>query len=246
MLSRIQSTLRAVIAARSTRVGPFLVHIDEHSDSPFRNYAVPDDAAAPTAEQVKALVAAFVRQGRMPRLEYVAPAPAVDAALESAGFTLEIRLPVMAIEPGELRSAGRTPDALAVSTATTDAELWDAAAVQNAAYGEPETTQPDLDRLRSTVDRGGAVVLARLDGKPAGAGLFTPPSGGLTEIAAVGVLPEFRRRGIASAVGTALTEGAFAAGLRPFLQTETENEGRLYGRLGYRRIGAVVAMSLPK
>lgn len=244
MLSRIQSTLRSVVERASTRVGPFLVHIDEHSESPFRNFAIPDDDAAPTAAQVQELIAAFGDHGRTPRLEYVAPAPAVDESLLGAGFTLETRLPLMTVGQDELHDLA-VPNDLALITAGSDAELWEVAAVQNVAYGEQEPTQPDLDRLRSTVDRGGAVILARHGDRPAGAGLFAPPAHGLTEIAAVGVLPEYRRRGIASAVGRALTDAAFAAGVTPFLQTETENENRLYGRLGYRTIGAVVAMSLP-
>jgi hypothetical protein len=44
------------------RIGPFLVRFDEHSDSPFRNYAIPDDAAQPSAEDVAALVVAFSRR----------------------------------------------------------------------------------------------------------------------------------------------------------------------------------------
>lgn len=90
------------------------------------------------------------------------------------------------------------------------------------------------------------MVLARCDGAPAGAGLFTPPHEGLAEIAAVGVIPEYRRRGIASAVGAALTRAVFAAGAMPYLQTETKNEQRLYGRLGYRAIGELIATSLPR
>jgi predicted GNAT family acetyltransferase len=58
------------------------------------------------------------------------------------------------------------------------------------------------------------------------------------------VIPEHRRRGIASAVGAALTRAVFAAGAIPYLQTETRNEQRLYGRLGYRAIGELIAASL--
>lgn len=46
---QIQSFLRAAIARRpgAVRVGPFLVGFDAHDNSPFRNYAVPDDGASP-------------------------------------------------------------------------------------------------------------------------------------------------------------------------------------------------------
>lgn len=46
---QIQSFLRAAIVRRppAVRIGPFLVSFDDHDDSPFRNYAVPDDGASP-------------------------------------------------------------------------------------------------------------------------------------------------------------------------------------------------------
>ncbi len=120
-----------------------------------------------------------------------------------------------------------------------------AAWVQNIAYsGEAEVTEADADRLRGTNSAGGVVVLARCESEPAGAGLFTPPSDGLAEIAAVAVLPEYRRRGIASAVGADLSQRAFAAGVTPYRQTETHNENRLYGRLGCSTVGELVALSL--
>jgi hypothetical protein len=43
-----------------------------------------------------------------------------------------------------------------------------------------------------------------------------------------------------------LTRAVFAAGAMPYLQTETKNEQRLYGQLGYRAIGELTATSLPR
>jgi ribosomal protein S18 acetylase RimI-like enzyme len=245
MLSRIQSSLRKGISQGAERVGPFLVRFDEHSDSLYRNYAIPDDAAQPSAEDVVALLVAFARHGRTPRLEYVAPAPAVDDALAAAGFTVDLRLPLMTIAPEELRDPAEQPG-VEVVEARSEEDLRAAAWVQNIAYGEPADVGDvvQLGRLRATTGAGGAVMLARREGAPAGAGLFTPPHDGLAEIAAIGVIPEHRRRGIASAVGAALTRAVFAAGVIPYLQTETRNEQRLYGRLGYRAIGELTAISL--
>ncbi|HEY7812272.1 MAG TPA: GNAT family protein, partial [Nakamurella sp.] len=82
----LQGALRASIAARAQRVGPFLVTFDPDSDIPPRNYAVPDDHARPTPVDVDALIAAFLARGRLPHLEIVLPAPGVERALEEAGF----------------------------------------------------------------------------------------------------------------------------------------------------------------
>ncbi len=54
-------------------------------------------------------------------------------------------------------------------------------------------------------------LLARLDGVPAGAGSALPASGA-AEIAGIGTLPEFRARGIGSAVTARLVDRLFAGG----------------------------------
>ena len=244
MLLEIQSSLRKSILNGAERVGPFLVRFDDHTDNPFSNYAIPDHEARPSQQDVAALVAAFRRRARTPRLEYVTPAPAVDKALAAAGFTVDVRLPLMTMAADDLRVPA-SPPGVELIAATSDEDLLAVARVQNIAYGEPaEAGEHDVDRLRRTIAAGGGVVLSRCDGVPAGAGLFTPPRDGLAEIAAVGVVPQFRQRGIASAMGAELTRAVFAAGATPYLQTETTNEQRLYGKLGYRTVGELIAIGL--
>jgi ribosomal protein S18 acetylase RimI-like enzyme len=123
--------------------------------------------------------------------------------------------------------------------------LRSAAQIQHIAYREPgDVADADLARLQATVDNGGVVILALCGGAPAGGGLATPPRDGLAELAGVGVIPGYQGRGIASALVAALTRSVFAVGTTPYLQTETTNEQRLYGRLGYRTIGELTATSL--
>lgn len=90
------------------------------------------------------------------------------------------------------------------------------------------------------------VVLAWLGGAPAGGGAFSPPRDGLSLLWGVGVLAEYRRRGIAAAVGELLTRRAHAAGMTPFLEVEGPAERRLYERLGYRQVGVLTTISLPE
>jgi ribosomal protein S18 acetylase RimI-like enzyme len=243
LLRRIQSSLRAGIARRAKQVGPFLAHFDEHSDNPFRNYAVPDDGARPSGEEVRALMSEFAERGRVPRLEYVAPAPAVDSALRTAGFTVDLELGLMVLGAAGLREPV-PPDQVKVVTALSEEDLWSAARAQHLAYGEPgEPTASDVARLRGTLEAGGLVLLALRDGEPAGAVLALAPNDRLSEIAAVGVAPEHQRRGIASTLVAEASRAVLTSGSWPYLQTETANEQRLYGRLGYERIGSLIATS---
>src|SRR5271167_3862962 len=94
--SQIQRYLRSHALAKQNheRSGPFLIGFDAGDPNPFRNYAVPDDGAAPSAADIEALVVSFTRRNRKPRLEYIAAAaPAVEPTLIARGFAVEKRFP---------------------------------------------------------------------------------------------------------------------------------------------------------
>ena len=252
MTVQIQGYLRALAARRrgAERIGPFLAAYDSHSDNPYRNYAIPDDRAEPTPDEVQALIAAFALRGRTPRLEYVpVAAPAVEAALRDAGFVAEGRYPLMTVTPQLARDLPQPPG-IALLLATTDDDLLAAATVQNIAYGEPAApTTHDVARLRSTLDDGGIVALARdaANGEPVGAGLCTSPIDGVTEVAAIGVIPDYRRRGVAGALTALLVRAAIAAGVTaPFLMSASEEGARIYARAGFAPVSEVLMISRPR
>lgn len=234
-LRDIQACLRAAIEQRAQPVGPFLVLINSESDNPFLNYAVPVDGAAPTAADVTALVEFFRSRDRMPRLEYVRPAPDVDQPLVAAGFDVAATLTLMAVD--RLVPPAEVPG-YRVRLVDDEAGLKEVLLVQNVAYGEPDLTA-DRIGIRRTVRDGGCVALATEEatGAPAGAGLWPPQRFGLVEVLGIGVLPDHRRRGIAASVASALTEEALRRGHQPFLQVEKDEPFRIYERIGYQVIG---------
>jgi len=148
MHATLQASLRAALRDRRDveSIGPFLATFDPDSDSPFRNYAVPDDGARPTPEEVEDLRRAFVRRGRLPRLEFL-PAAALEAeaTLLQAGFVTEARLPIMTCAPTQLRELA-PPPGIRLDVAVGSDALGQAAAIQNAAYGAPEPTATDVAR----------------------------------------------------------------------------------------------------
>ncbi|MEV0681125.1 GNAT family N-acetyltransferase [Actinosynnema sp. NPDC050436] len=245
MLTEIQASLRASLRPDAERIGPFLVRFDAHSDNPFMNYAVPEEGAAPTPADVEALVAAFRARGRTPRLEYLRPFPAVDAALEEAGFTVDQLLPMMAVERADL-VVPDVPEGVRLVDATSDDELARLTEAQHRAFGvDPIPRDAAVRRQRSLLDDGGSLLLAVVDGTAVGGGAITGPANGLAQVAGIAVVPEHRGRGIASAVCGELTRRVFAAGWTPFLETEADGKaGRLYGPIGYRTIGQSAAISL--
>ncbi|MEU5690519.1 GNAT family N-acetyltransferase [Actinosynnema sp. NPDC020468] len=243
MLPRIQSALRRSIEPDAVRVGPFLARFDPDHDSVFLNYAMPDAGASPTPEEVAALVAAFRERSRVPRLEYLRPLPAVDAALAAAGFEVEQLLPMLALE--ELRTPA-APDGVEFFDPVSDAELRELSTVQHGAFGSAEVaTDGDVARQHELLAAGGGLFAARVDGVVVGGGAFTPPAEGLSQVAGIAVRAAFRGRGIASTLCAELTARVLALGHTPFLETEPDAKvTRLYEPLGYRVIGESAAISL--
>ncbi|WP_280314006.1 GNAT family N-acetyltransferase [Nocardia wallacei] len=231
----------------SERIGPFVAGFDAYSDNLFRNYAVPDDGALPTSADVGALVAAFERRGRVPRLEYL-PAAATEVlpALLNAGFVVEDQLPVMTCGRADVQECA-APDDVIVEIAVDDEQLWRCATVQNAVYGGGVADRHDVDRLRSVVDGGGHVVIARTrDEVAVGSGLITVPVGDVSELAAIGVVEQWRRRGIAAAMISTLTRAAHDTGTEiVFLMAEGPAERRIHLRVGFADMDNILLISRP-
>ena len=247
MHALLQASLRAMLRGRrdSQSVGPFLAAFDADDANPFRNYAVPDDDANPTPEQIEDLRRAFLQRDRLPRLEFVpAAAPAVEAALLAAGFTTEARLPILTCNADRLRAAA-PPPLVTIETVTDRDALRDAAHVQNDAYGAGQPSEADVARLQRTVGSGGHVALARHDDGPAiGSGIVTAPSNGIAELAAVGVLAAWRGRGTAAALTSALARAAFDGGTATVMITAAgEAEQRIYGRVGFTATSEIACFS---
>jgi predicted N-acetyltransferase YhbS len=103
-------------------------------------------------------------------------------------------------------------------------------------------------RDRASLDAGTRVLgVAFSGGLPVTIGLFHEPIGGVTEIAGVSTLPRFRRSGLGAAVTALLANAARHRGADTiFLSAGDEQIARLYGRLGFVRVGtACIAMPGP-
>ncbi|MBV8259203.1 MAG: GNAT family N-acetyltransferase, partial [Actinobacteria bacterium] len=228
------------------RIGPFTATFSSGTANPYLSYAVPDDGAEPSAEDVAALVAAYRERGLVPRLEYVpALAPAVEPALLEAGFTVELRAPLMAL--GEAR-APEPPPGIELVEAVTEPDVRATATAQHEAYAEPgPPSNAWVEGMLRGVAAGGLVVLARDTGtgEPAGGGQCTPPAEGATELAAIGVRPAYRRRGIAAAMTAWLAERMRARGASlVWLTAAGEPEARIYAGVGFERVGDALYISL--
>lgn len=243
----IQRYLRASIAqGRDTeRAGPFLASFSSSTRNPFLNYAIPDDGAEPSTTDVAALIEAYEQRGLRPRLEYLTScAPAVEESLLAAGFTIEGRLALMLADERPLDAL--VPPGFELLRPTTADELRDLRLVQHEAYEDPDPVdEAAIERLRRNLEDGAGAVLglASSDREPAGAGEYTNPIGGVSEITSIAVREPFRRRGIAAAMTSWLLNEARAAGVTtPFLMAN-EAEERIYARVGFTTTSRVLHIS---
>jgi GNAT superfamily N-acetyltransferase len=138
------------------------------------------------------------------------------------------------------------PENIELTLAFSDYQLRQVAEAQTEAYGQVETTDHDVARLRRTVTQGGLVGLAldRNTGLGVGGGLCAPPHDGVSELAAVGVRSPYRRRGIATALTVLLTRACPDYGIStPFLTPAGEQEERIYQSAGYRPVTEMLHIS---
>ena len=229
------------------RVGPFTCRFNPSWSSPLANYAVPDDHAEPSREDVGALIAAFRQHDRKPRLEYLPDcAPAVEKALLLAGFEIESRALLMACQPQNLAAPAPVPG-LEFREPRSDDDLDDLFAIQHRAFNEPGTPEPGAGAgARRIYENGGIVVLAMFRGEPAGGGSCSAPVDGMTELVGVAVANRFRRRGIGAALSAYLTSRAHHRGYRlVWLEPADDSVERIYASIGYRPLGEKLNISLP-
>ena len=242
--------------------GPFHIGFDAGNANPFLNYAVPEADAVVTSEDIEALLAAFARRERTPRLEF-APggAPGAEEALLAAGFEVQQRLPFMIVTAAELVGPA-TLDGIEVvllDKSATDEELRGVALAQREAFGESDEPQDDADfsddviGLRGTLEAGKSLVLARgaagstAAGVPMAGGSSGSAISGTTEIGGIATRPAFRRRGAGAAVTAALARHLLeVVGLDcVWLSPAGPDQERLYATVGFRSLGEMLFIWKP-
>jgi ribosomal protein S18 acetylase RimI-like enzyme len=245
-LARVAAYLQSANPG-SERIGPFLAGFTPHTSNPYLNYALPLPAAAPTPAEVAALVAAFERRGLLPRLEFLPDtAPQVEPALLAAGFTVELRPPLLTCPPADRRDPPMPPG-IAFGLATEPAVLRAVLAVQHEAFGEPAPPdEHDLARAVRHVDRGGLTGLARdtATGAVVAGGQALRPRDGVAELAGVAVAASHRRQGIGAGLAAFLTRASHGRGADlVWLEAAGRDEQRVYERAGYRVVGEKLYLS---
>lgn len=239
--------------ARAEEHGSLVLFVAEQG-WPF--YARPRLArdTEPTADEIRLMLARQIELGVPRALEWIhKTAPSLATAARSAGMTVhECPLLVLgsAVEPGLADGEVRLMEADDSDLGNVNAAIDVAFAMPGTAVGDAGVTHRDdalgrpdaAQRLGFTVDalRSGRTVCVGAFVKGAGAvgGGSHNPRGEVSEIVGIGVLPEFRRRGLAGTVAHLLARQALDNGSTTvFCGAESSEVARVYEHVGFRRIG---------
>lgn len=219
--------------------------LDHDSIHPHFNYAIPRDRAEPTPAEIAEIVILMQRAGRLPRVELLAnAATAVETALRDFGFGEELRAPLLTRRAGT-EGPVEPPEGIDLAQLGPDAEreqvhgLMRALALAFDERFDPSTVDSAAARFARRV-----AVLAYADEEIAGGGWCLEPINGVVELVGVGVLEEFRGRGIGTAITAELARLTFASGVElVFLSPGSGKSSRVYERAGFECTDEVLHMA---
>jgi ribosomal protein S18 acetylase RimI-like enzyme len=243
----------AALAYEVVEQPPFVLFFHSRDPLRFFNYAHP---LAPVGgdlnEPLALLKATFSARQRLPRFEFVEEyAPDLPAALRAAGFEEEGRYQLMVCTPATYRPAPAVTglESMLLTPYSPAADIRAFIEVQHRAYDDDLPGPVSDDRVaefRQRREGTGHAYLARLDGVPSCVGAYMSPVDGLTEIAGIGTLPEYRRRGLASALTARAAVDAFAGEVEiAFLNAADARAGRVYERIGFTPYATGLAYAVP-
>jgi ribosomal protein S18 acetylase RimI-like enzyme len=236
-------TARAVANGRETaRIGRFLAAAHPTNDLIWLNYALPLPELAHDADitgDIADLRQWFRERGRVLRFEIFQPLwPRLGPALERAGLRLQGAMPLMLCAPGDLRPiAAPGVTVRRLDDTATDDTLRQVMATGQAAFDQPsDVRDADLAELRDNLRRGVyRSGYAEFGGSVAGIGTVVTMN---DELAGIGTLPQYRRRGIAATLSTALLADHFAAGATmAWLSAGDDPAHATYAKIGFRDAG---------
>lgn len=240
--------------ARAEEHGSLVLFV---ADRGWPFYARPrlDRNTEPTADEIRAVLARQGELGVPQALEWVhESAPTLSRAARAAGMTVH-ECPLLVLES----LAGRRPAGGDVRLMDADdAEMGAVNAAIGVAFGPPGTAvaepgaaeRNDLASSPREVLRLSFTVDALTEGRTVRVGAFVKgvgavgggshnPRDDVSEIVGVGVLPAFRRRGLAAAVAHLLARHALDHGVTTvFCGAESVDVARVYESVGFRRIGS--------
>ncbi len=259
LIDRLDTYYDAVprLRADTEEIGPFTLFV-ARSGWPYYARPARRQTTPVTVADVE-LVLARQRELAVPQsIEWVGEAaPDLAATVEAAGVRVE-QCPLLVLD-GAPR--GNAAHARILSSDERDVLVASRAAVSAAfsaggtAVGDEGTESRDAsldspfaaitESVVARIDAGELTTAAAFapDAGPVGGGSYSPVAG-VAEIAGVGVLPAYRRRGLAAQVTYLLAADALARGATTvFCSAQSDDVARVYEGVGFVRVGTACIAS---
>jgi ribosomal protein S18 acetylase RimI-like enzyme len=186
-------------------------------------------------------IAANQHDGSIPS---IGPHPSPDPLLTPpADLSTFIRTIILACTPATFCPAANVPGLSfsVLSSQSTLAEVQEGLDA-NARGFDPAAapaTEADAEAFRADLIANRAFT-AKLNGQPAGAGMFTPPIDGIAELVGITTLAPYRGRGIGAAVTSEIVRVAFMHGVDvAILRADNLIAYRVYQRVGFRAVASL-------
>jgi GNAT superfamily N-acetyltransferase len=241
VIDRLQRYLRqtAQRQAEVLSVPPFTIVV-RAGDSDQEAIAIPE---LPVGNGVRAIVPAL--QGAVPtlghrlRFTFLAEfAPDLASVLQANGYEELARTQLLTCTASALRPAPAVPGLTLVTLDASSSldDLREGLDANERGFdpAAAPTTIAAAEAFRRDLTANRAFT-ARLEGTPAGAGMFTPPVAGVAELVGITTLEPFRRQGIGAFLTAYAARTAFALGVDlVYLSTSNPAARRVYDRLGFR------------
>jgi ribosomal protein S18 acetylase RimI-like enzyme len=221
--------------------GPFRILIDPIRSVLYVNYALVLSASESPVDDVARMMETFKAHKRVPRVEYVhEAAPGLDTALEHAGFKREHELPMMTCTLSSFRPRLAEGVDVRMLGLEDDVRLYYHTANQafdvKLPVGDTPRPKGEADKQTGTLH----IAIGYIGGEPAGCACLGPT----WELSGVGVVPSFRRRGVASSVSSALLAEHFERHSIAWLTAEDERAESVYRGLGFEKAGTHLSYAM--
>jgi GNAT superfamily N-acetyltransferase len=260
LLDTLETYLDAVPRAHADveDVGPFSLFVARRG---WPYYARPrlGGRGTVTAADVEALIDAQDSLGLPRKIEWVhETTPELSAAASAAGLIVEHHaLLVLDGDP-----MVRTTQAVLKRMKADDPDLLGVQAAIAVGFANPGTgigassleardaavaSLGHAGHMAAQIASGRTVMVGAINdvAGPVGGGSYNPCAG-VAEIVGVGVLPAYRRRGIAGALTSFLARHALDADCRTvFCSADDDDVARVYAASGFRRVGTACAADFP-
>jgi ribosomal protein S18 acetylase RimI-like enzyme len=245
LMERIEANAaRAASDGREcVRVGPFVATFHPTSEMIWLNHVVPATGLTVrsfTVEHFEELRRLYREHGRVLRFEFLeALWPELGPALGRWGMDLQGRMPFMLCRRGELRAVSAPGvEVRWLSAEDDDAALSEFAMTGKRSFGDQAAAvEPqEVAELRAKLagERYRCAV-GRIGGCAAGVGTMLVLG---DELAGVGTLPEYRRRGVAATVSSVLVADHFRRGAEFVWLSAGDNVAHdAYAKIGFADAG---------